>query len=76
MRVKKNDFVEVITGKNRGKLRAFHMIKHLSRAHEVTVVSPVRSAEEEGEAQGEEKGPRSAREGHQQEAAEWHADQP
>jgi len=34
------------------KLRAFHIIKHLARDHEVIVVSPVRSAEEAAAAPG------------------------
>jgi sugar transferase (PEP-CTERM/EpsH1 system associated) len=34
------------------KVRAFHIIKHLARDHEVTVVSPVRSAEEAAAAPG------------------------
>lgn len=32
------------------KLRAFHMIKHLARRHEVTVVAPMRSGKEAAEA--------------------------
>ena len=34
------------------KVRAFHIIKHLARDHEVVVVSPVRSAEEAAAAPG------------------------
>ncbi|MGQ0652111.1 MAG: TIGR03087 family PEP-CTERM/XrtA system glycosyltransferase [Betaproteobacteria bacterium] len=34
------------------KLRAFHIVKHLARSHDVTLASPVRNAEEEAEAPG------------------------
>jgi sugar transferase (PEP-CTERM/EpsH1 system associated) len=34
------------------KLRAFHMLKHLARSHELTLVSPVRSSEEAEQAAG------------------------
>jgi sugar transferase (PEP-CTERM/EpsH1 system associated) len=38
--------------KSGSNVRAFHMIKHLARNHEVTVAAPVRSAAEQDEAAG------------------------